>query len=103
MTAEHPFDMIPGMARTRVRWSRVAVLAVAAAILPIGAHAVAGASGGHRLAAVRTYVVRPGDTLWSIAARLGDPAADLRPVVDRLQAANRGASVLVPGEVLRVP
>ena len=90
------------MPRTRVRWARVAVLAAVAA-LPVGAHAVAGASAGHRPATVRTYVVRPGDTLWSIAARVDGPAADLRPAVDRLQEANHGASVLVPGEVLRVP
>ena len=90
------------MRRTRVRWRRIAALGVAAA-LPVGAHAAAAASDGHRPAAARTYVVRSGDTLWSIAARLARPGADPRPVVDGLEEVNRGTSVLVPGETLRVP
>jgi hypothetical protein len=47
------------------------------------------------------YVVRPGDTLWSIASRL-DPAADPRPVVARL-AAQIGNETVVPGEQLLLP
>jgi nucleoid-associated protein YgaU len=46
--------------------------------------------------------VRPGDTLWSIAARHygGDP----RRGVWRLQTTNDlNGSALVPGQVLRVP
>jgi LysM repeat protein len=52
---------------------------------------------------VRTYVVRPGDTVWSIADRVasGDP----RPVVDWLVAENHlpdativvGQSLVLPG------
>jgi len=72
--------------------------------LPFGARVVAaGAAGGPRPAAVRTYLVRPGDTLWTIAARVSGPAADLRPVVDRIQQMNRGTSVIFPGETLRLP
>jgi Tfp pilus assembly protein FimV len=46
-----------------------------------------------------TYVVQPGDSLWSIARALagGD---DPRPLVDHL-AAQRVSAVLVPGEVVR--
>ena len=54
--------------------------------------------------ATRTaYVVRPGDTLWSIARRVS-PKGDPRPIVDALAAANRidGAG-LVPGQSLVVP
>jgi Tfp pilus assembly protein FimV len=40
------------------------------------------------------YVVQPGDTLWSIAARLA-PDDDPRAVVDALRAANGGADLLV--------
>jgi LysM repeat protein len=49
------------------------------------------------------YVVKPHDTLWSIAARTygGDPRAGIW----KLEQANHlaGAPILVPGERLRVP
>lgn len=45
-------------------------------------------------------VVRPGDTLWSIAERL-EPEGDVRPVVDRLVAAH-GAGPLQVGEEIPV-
>jgi LysM domain len=58
---------------------------------------LAGASlvGGQR------YVVRPGDTLWSIAVAL-DPSGDPRPVVDELEEQLHGSS-LQPGETLVLP
>ena len=34
--------------------------------------------------AQRVYVVRAGDTLWSVASRVAGPRADPRPVVDDL-------------------
>jgi hypothetical protein len=46
-------------------------------------------------------VVREGDSLWSIAARLAPAGADLRPIVDELSDARDGAP-LVPGETIRV-
>ena len=49
----------------------------------------------------RLVVVRPGDTLWSIALRF-DADADPRPIVDELSAARDGAP-LVPGETIRWP
>ena len=48
-----------------------------------------------------TYVVQPGDSLWSIAARL-EPGRDPRPLVDAL-AGSRGGAPLVPGEVINRP
>lgn len=48
----------------------------------------------------RTVVVRPGDTLWSIARRL-QPSGDVRALVDRLEA-NHGGGALQPGERLVV-
>lgn len=42
--------------------------------------------------AADTYVVRPGDTLWSIATRL-DPDADPRPLVDALRARAGGPAL----------
>jgi nucleoid-associated protein YgaU len=47
------------------------------------------------------YVVRPGDTLWSIAARL-QPGRDERPLVDEM-ARQVGGAFLYPGEVIAVP
>jgi len=47
------------------------------------------------------YVVRPGDTLWSIATRL-DPTGDPRPVVAQL-AAQVGSETVVPGDQLVLP
>jgi hypothetical protein len=48
---------------------------------------------------LRTTVVRPGDSLWSVAARLA-PGVDPRPVVDALASARHG-TVLVPGESIQ--
>ena len=80
-------------------------MALLGAILfsPFAAHAAADASAGGRAPAVRTYVVRAGDTLWSIAARVAGPGADPRPVVDELERENRLGAAIVPGEVIRLP
>ena len=37
-----------------------------------------------------TYIVQPGDTLWTIARRL-QPTGDIRPLVDHLASARDGA------------
>jgi Tfp pilus assembly protein FimV len=58
-------------------------------------------AGAPAVAASEVVVVEPGDTLWSIARRL-EPSGDVRPVVDRLVAAN-GSTVIVPGQELVVP
>jgi hypothetical protein len=47
---------------------------------------------------VRTVVVQPGDTLWSLAQKLA-PGQDPRGVVDALVQA-RGTSSVQPGETL---
>ena len=51
-----------------------------------------------RLPHVRTVVVAPGDSLWSLAARLA-PQRDPRSVVDAIAHA-RGTSTLSPGETI---
>jgi hypothetical protein len=63
--------------------------------------ATAGAPGGLQPAASRTWIVRPGDTLWSIAEAL-DATGDVRPLVDRL-AAEVGTTALYPGESIAIP
>lgn len=79
---------------------------IVAAIAGAWAGPVADALGGEapfRPAARSTYVVRQGDTLWSIATRLS-AAADPRPLVDQIAAANGlQADSLVPGQTLVIP
>jgi len=50
---------------------------------------------------VETHVVRPGDTIWSIARRV-QPEGDVRPLVDRITS-HRGGSPLQLGEEIVVP
>lgn len=69
-----------------------------AARRPAPVTSIAGAGTVSSLPAV--YVVEPGDTLWSIAARL-DPHGDPRPVVDRL-ADRAGGAAIRPGQRLRL-
>jgi hypothetical protein len=65
----------------------------------------AGAEGAGAMGAasstVRVVVVRPGDSLWSIAQRLA-PGEDPRPMVDAVERA-RGGAPLVPGETILWP
>jgi hypothetical protein len=63
--------------------------------------ATTGAPGGLQSAASRIWVVRPGDTLWTIAEAV-DPGGDVRPLVDRL-AAVVGTTALYPGESVAIP
>jgi hypothetical protein len=93
---------------TRVTYwrRRLAVVLAGSALVLVMAQAGA-ALGGSSLAApgrhptsshVVTVAVRPGDSLWSIAARLA-PGEDPRPIVDQLEAARHG-SPLQPGETI---
>jgi len=68
---------------------------------PSRAPQIASQAGPQAGAAHRSVVVRPGDSLWSLAARIA-PGEDLRPIVDELSAA-RGAAPLIPGETIVLP
>ncbi len=48
-----------------------------------------------------SVIVKPGDTLWSIARQL-QPAGDIRPLVDRIAKINNGHS-LIAGQSLLLP
>jgi nucleoid-associated protein YgaU len=109
------------MGRTRVRRTKAALAALVLLALVVGFLAGRAAAGGARPAVAprspggvspgaaagarpRFHVVRPGDTLWSIASRVAGPGADPRPVVDRLARLNRVADgVIVPGQRLALP
>ncbi len=94
------------MGRTRVRHRRLAFLLAGAVVLgcwagPL-AHAI-GSSRQARVAAEHRVVVRPGDTLWSIARRVA-PREDPRPLVDAIVAVNHvDPGALVPGQTVVVP
>jgi hypothetical protein len=57
--------------------------------------------GPSRPIVARVVVVRPGDTLWSIALRCG-ATGDIRPLVDRLDAEVHGQPIY-PGEQITIP
>jgi LysM repeat protein len=60
------------------------------------------ARSSHGAGPERTYVVKPTDTLWSIAARTY--AGDVREGVWKLEQRNHlRSSTLTPGQVLRIP
>lgn len=66
----------------------------------IGAALVARAS--HGAGPERTYVVKPSDTLWTIAAR--SYAGDVREGVWKLEQRNHlGSATITPGERLVLP
>ncbi|MGH2556551.1 MAG: LysM peptidoglycan-binding domain-containing protein [Actinomycetota bacterium] len=91
------------MVRTRVRWAGVlaSILggALAANLMASGAGARPADRGEHRI-----YVVRPGDTVWSIVGREAGRGADPRPLVDQLIRLNRlRDAVIHPGQRLVLP
>jgi LysM repeat protein len=72
------------------------VFVLAALAVGLAAHSSQGAGPE------RTYVVRPGDTLWSIASRAG--AGDVREGVWEIEQRNHlRSAILQPGQRLRLP
>jgi len=72
--------------------------------LPLGGTGGSSHAPGSALAGTGhpvSYVVRPGDTLWTIAERV-EPTADPRPLVARLTA-QVGSDTVTPGERLTLP
>jgi nucleoid-associated protein YgaU len=69
----------------------------------VGSALGGGQAGGLHLAGQSSVVVRPGDTLWSLASAVaGDD--DVRVVVDRIREVNGlRSSDLRPGQVLVLP
>ena len=92
------------MGRTRVRRRRLVAIALGVTGILSGQVANAVSVGGSAIARpARTYVVRSGDTLWSIARR-SSPSVDPRLVVSAIRGANRvDPAALVPGQQLSIP
>jgi Tfp pilus assembly protein FimV len=103
---EHPFGDHAPMGRTRVRRRRLTALCAAAGLAAVLSGPVAnavGVGGTPEAHPSRTYVVRTGDTLWSIATRLA-PSTDPRVVVDAIASTNGvDPGALVPGQQLSIP
>jgi Tfp pilus assembly protein FimV len=103
---ERLFGHDEAMPRTRVRRRRlsaVIVTVVAAGLLSGPVASAMGTDGGTGGTGSRTYVVRPGDTLWSIATRFA-PSRDPRLVVDAIRSANGvDPAAVVPGQQLSIP
>lgn len=106
---EQVFGHRVDMHRTYVRRRRVTLALVAMGLAALVSGPVAnavgphGPSGGMRPVAHRTYVVRQGDTLWTIATRVAE-GDDPRPLVQAIEAENGvGAAELVPGMTLSIP
>ena len=101
---ERLFGQPATMYRTRVRWRRVTAIAALVGAVALGAPAAASAFGtADGGSPPRRYVVRAGDTLWSVATRTA-PHDDPREVVARLVEDNDlGGATIVPGQVLFVP
>jgi Tfp pilus assembly protein FimV len=103
---EQAFGEHEAMVRTRVRRRRVALSLACVVVAVVLTGPIADAVGGSGVEPVarHTYVVRAGDSLWSIATRMA-PGQDPRPWVARLQAANPGsdAAALAPGQTLVLP
>ena len=108
--------MIRAVGRTSVRRARLRarrgvalVSAIVALAIPAGRAVGASSSQeaadhGGRAAVPRSVVVRPGDTLWGIAAALVGPAGDPRPLVDAIARTNGvDPGEIRPGQVLVIP
>jgi hypothetical protein len=107
LDSEHAFGKDIPMHRTHVRRRRTlaaGLLTLTFALgIPAAANALHASGSGMRPVTAHRYVVREGDTLWSIAAGVA-AGRDPRLVVQRLSAVNHlGGASIVPGQVLVVP
>jgi LysM domain len=82
--------------------ARVLATVLVVAVFLLVAPGLARGVGPDRPAPRVTYVVQPGDTLWSIARRVA-PGQDPRPVVDGLIEANDVRGGLQTGQELSIP
>ncbi|MGC9962946.1 MAG: LysM peptidoglycan-binding domain-containing protein [Acidimicrobiales bacterium] len=90
--------LLPGVA-TLV--ALAGIWAGAGLLSAVHAHPLAVLPGSVKAPGGYVYVVRPGDTLWSIATRL-DPSGDPRTLVAQLEARVH-TDALVPGSRITVP
>ena len=106
LDTERTFGHSRVVSRTQVRRRRLAAGALLVLALSVTAPTVSAAvtGGSSRRADVADrYVVRAGDTLWSIAVRHA-PGNDPRRIVQAIVDTNQvDAGTIVPGQVLVIP
>jgi hypothetical protein len=94
----------PRVSAATYRRRRIAAALAAVAVVAVAGRTAGAALGSSPLAAperrpsVVSYVVRPGDSLWTVAGKVA-PGQDPRAVVDALASSRHGAQ-LVPGETV---
>jgi LysM repeat protein len=99
---EHVFGHRPAVVGARVRRRRAFVVTVVM-LLSLALPAAARAGAGDGGPPTTPYVVRAGDTLWSIAVRQA-PDKDPRAIVDSIIRTNGvDPGKLVPGQELQLP
>jgi hypothetical protein len=103
---EHPFPQHGLMHRTYVRRRLAALTLAISALVALGGPVASALGAGDdpmRLVSHRRYVVRPGDTLWTIARRVA-PGRDPRSTIHEIEEANDvSAGSLMPGQAVSVP
>jgi LysM repeat protein len=99
---EHVFGHRRGMSSPQVRRRRAVTVSITVLLL-LGAPAVSRAFSHDPAPRSDVYVVRTGDTVWSIAVRQA-PGQDPRRVVDAIVRTNGvDAGHLIPGQELTLP
>ena len=93
-------------AGVRRRRALLAMMGLALALLAFPLGGFGGASHTAESASAAqihgsTYIVQPGDSLWTIAERV-DPKGDPRPLVSEM-ASKLGSYTVVPGEQITIP
>lgn len=100
---ERSFDHAPPVHRTYVRRRLTVLLTLIGLVMAVGGQVARALVAEPIPVASRTYVVEPGDTLWSIASMIA-PGHDPRAVVLEIEHVNAGAAEgLVPGQTLTIP
>jgi Tfp pilus assembly protein FimV len=103
-----PGEAVPGrigavrLTRRGRALARALAIGLVVAVFLLVAPGLARGVGPDRPAPRVTYVVEPGDTLWSIARQVA-PGRDPRPVVDGLIKANDVRGGLQAGQELSIP
>lgn len=95
-----------GTSRRNVRGRIIAVIALALAWCGFGAFTAQRAQSDTGATQVTSYIVRPGDTLWSYASAITPAGHDVSETVDELIALNSlesgslqaGQRIIVPAE-----
>ncbi|MEO6913246.1 MAG: LysM peptidoglycan-binding domain-containing protein [Candidatus Baltobacteraceae bacterium] len=88
----------------RKRFTLMPIIALASLSLMVSLPMLSGTLHAAGVQHFTNITVRPGDTLWSIAARHAGEAGDVQATIDRISEANHlSAAELQPGEHLRIP